>query len=65
MVEGYFVAAVVDAGKGVVCALLDLAVDDGVGGDDVGVAGGAVAWGVDFVGDGLATEPVAVVCDGC
>lgn len=57
-------AAVVDAGEGVVGALFDLAVDDGVRGDDVGVAGGAVAWGVDFVGDGLATEPVAIVCDG-
>lgn len=64
MVKGNLVAAVVDAGKGVVGALLDLAVDDGVGGDDVGVAGRAVAWGIDLFGDGLATEPIAVVCDG-
>lgn len=64
MVKGHLVAAVVDAGKGVVDALLDLAVDNGVGGDDVGVASGAVAWGVDFFSDGLSTEPIAVVCDG-
>lgn len=34
---------------------------DPVGGGDVDEAGVFVAWGVDFVGDDLAAEPVAVV----
>lgn len=55
--------AVVDARKGVVCALLYLAVHDGIRGHDVGEAGGAEAWGVDLLGYCLTTEPVAVICD--
>lgn len=53
----------VDAHEGEVVALLGDAVDDGVGGGDVGEAGGGVAWGVDVVRDDLAAYPVAdVVC---
>ena len=60
LVEGYFVAGLVDACEGEVCALLDLSVHDGVGGADVGVAGACPAGWVDFVVyDCFVADPVA------
>lgn len=59
LVIRYFVARLVDACKSKVCRLLDLAVDGGVRGADVGVAGAGEAWGVDFGCDDFASEPVA------
>ena len=51
-------AGVVNAGEGEEAALLCLAVNDGVGGRDVDVAGGRVAGDLDGVVDGFAAEPV-------
>ena len=48
----------VDAGEGEEATLLCLAVDDGVRGGDVNVAGGRVAGYLNGVVDGFAAEPV-------
>ena len=48
----------VDAGEGEKATLLYLAMDDGVRGGDVDVAGGRVPWDRNGVVDGFATEPV-------
>lgn len=62
LVVGDFVAGVVDTGEGEGAALLCLAVDDEVGGQDVDVAwGGGGAGDADGVVDGFAAEPVAWV----
>lgn len=62
LVEGHLVPAVVDARERVRAALLDLPVHDAVRRQDVGVARRREAGRVDFRGDGLPAEPVAVVC---
>ena len=49
---------VVDAGEGEDATLLYLAMDDGVGGGDVDVAGGRVPGDSDGVVDGFAAEPI-------
>ncbi len=54
-------AGVVDAGEGEAAGLFGLAVDDGVRGRDVDVAGRGGAGDVDGVVDGFAAEPVAWV----
>ena len=59
LVVGDFVAGVVDAGEGEAASLLCLAVNDGVRGRDVDVAGGRGAGDVNGVVDGFAAEPVA------
>jgi hypothetical protein len=59
LIERDFVARLVDTCEGEEAGLFDLPVDDGVRGEDVGVAGVAVAWGVYFGGDGFVAEPVA------
>lgn len=61
LVEGDFVAALVDADEAELGALFDLAVRDVVAGDEVDVAGGGEARGADLVGDDFAAQPVAVV----
>ncbi len=61
LVVGDFVPGVVDAGEGEVAGLFGLAVDDGVRGRDVDVAGCGGAGDVDGVVDGFAAEPVAWV----
>lgn len=49
---------VVDAGEGEEALLLCLAMDDGVRGGDVDVAGGPSAGDWDGVVDGFAAEPI-------
>lgn len=56
LVEGDFVAGFVDADESEVGGLFDLAVGGGVGGAEVGVAGGGEAWGLVFVGDDFIAE---------
>lgn len=61
LVERHFVAALVDPHKAESAGLLDLAVGDVVGRDEVRVPGAAEAARVDFVCNHFAAQPVAVV----
>jgi hypothetical protein len=64
LVEGNFVAGLVDAQEGKETRLLDLPVYNVVRCRDVDKACGGVAWSVNQVGYNLAAKPVAVVIAG-
>jgi energy-converting hydrogenase Eha subunit B len=61
LIEGHFMTGLVDTYEAVKIALTDLAMYDAVGGCNVDEAGVLVAACVDFFGNNLAAEPVAVV----
>ncbi|EKD20546.1 hypothetical protein MBM_01228 [Drepanopeziza brunnea f. sp. 'multigermtubi' MB_m1] len=64
LLEGDFIARLVDSDEGEVAGLLHLAVDESVAGRDIHVSSAVEAWGLDFFNVDFPAEPVAAVAVG-
>ncbi|KAJ5042769.1 uncharacterized protein L3040_004164 [Drepanopeziza brunnea f. sp. 'multigermtubi'] len=64
LLEGDFIARLVDSDEGEVAGLLHLAVDESVAGRDIHVSSAVKAWGLDFFNVDFPAEPVAAVAVG-